>query len=116
VIAHRGRAQAEQVHRADSRLVGPHRRDGGTGADQIAGADQQQLRILLAPCLQCSADGVDAASLDHALAAAVDAIQRVLAGFQIAVEIVQRHQLNLGQVGWRWAVGAMRSRPARPPP
>jgi hypothetical protein len=39
--------------------------------------------------------------------------QRVLAGFQIAVEIVQRHQLNLGQVGWRWAVGAMRSRPAR---
>jgi hypothetical protein len=42
-------AQAHAVHRLDARLVGPHRGQRRAGADQVAGGDEQQVLVFLAP-------------------------------------------------------------------
>nr|GEU28080.1 hypothetical protein [Tanacetum cinerariifolium] len=101
VVAHRAGAQAQQVHGADGGFIRPHGGDGGTGAHQVARADEQQLGVVAAPGLQRGADGVDAARVHGARTAALRAVPHVLARFQVAVKIVERDQLDVDQPGGR---------------
>ncbi len=94
VVADRGQAQAEQVHRFDARLVGPHRGQRRAGADQVARADEQQVLVFLAPGRQRAAQGFDAAGAQGLGLAGGGAGVGVLARFQVAVEVVDGDQVE----------------------
>src|SRR5471030_1514730 len=98
VVADRADTQAEAVHRAYRRLVGPHRRYRRTAADQIAGADQQQLRVFLAPRLQRRAQRLDAAGDDDVFPLVAVGVSEV-ARLQIAVEVVDGDEVDVGDAG-----------------
>jgi len=91
VVADGRVAQAHQAERFDSRLVAQQARDEGTGADEVARADAQaggagRRGLGLA--------GVEIGSHDGG-AAKGPPVARARHGFELAVEVVDREELDL---------------------
>ncbi|OEZ97429.1 hypothetical protein JAB9_24050 [Janthinobacterium sp. HH107] len=88
---------AQHVHGDDARFVRPQRRHGGAGADQVAIADKNQLRIFAAPRCQCAGQGIDAARL-HRLAPGIGSARvGEFAAVEVAVEVVQGDQVHFNR-------------------
>ncbi len=95
VVADRAGKQPGHGQRLQGRLVGPHRAHGGTGADQVTGANHQQARVFLAPGLHGGGDIVHTTGLERAGARFGCAGVLELGGIEVAVEIIHADQIDV---------------------
>ena len=115
VVAHGRRVELERVHRLDGRLVVEGGRQQRRGADEVTGGDGQGVRVALAGLREVGREVLDAPcpGRGQAVGGHVDclAVGELVAGhepaagptgrFEVAVEVVERQQLDLqrGSVG-----------------
>ena len=102
VVADRGEAEAQQVHRIDRRLVEEIGRGERRGADEVARGDRDRVGIALTRLPKRGGELRRAADphLEHRPVRLRDR-HRVRRRLDIAVEIVDRENLHLDRRGWR---------------
>ena len=103
VVADRGEAEPEQVHRVDRRLVEEIGRGERRGADQVAGGDGDRVGMALPRACSSAAASCAAPPTRAFSMRAVGLRDRRPARrrFDIAVEIVDREDLHLDRRGRR---------------
>jgi hypothetical protein len=83
------------VEGLDRRLVVEERRHERRGADQVAGRDKQCVRVRRPECTDMRREVLDAARVAPGLCTA-DATARADRGLEVAVEVIETQDLDLG--------------------
>jgi len=97
VVADRRHGEAEQVHRFDRRLVVKRRGQQRRRTDQIAGGDDRRVRVGRRELREVSRQVLDTTrinEIDEGIGPRDDPTGRPARGLQVAVEVVEREELD----------------------